>query len=97
MLYLTFDLGIQWIFGGGFELGATSMYDGEGIVSRSLDLKSPVIFVSMNYRFVHFLTSKVESLTFRSLSGLGFLPGREVKAAGVGNLGLQDRKSYFCA
>jgi hypothetical protein len=26
-------------------------------------------------------------------TALGFLPGKEVKKAGVGNLGLQDRKS----
>ena len=27
------------------------------------------------------------------LTALGFLPGKEVKEAGVGNLGLQDRES----
>ena len=26
------------------------------------------------------------------LNGFGFMPGKEIKAAGVGNLGLQDRK-----
>jgi len=27
-------------------------------------------------------------------SAFGFLPGKEVKEAGVGNLGLQDRRFY---
>ncbi|KAI0265669.1 carotenoid ester lipase precursor [Gloeopeniophorella convolvens] len=67
---------VVWIFGGGFELGGTATYDGGSIVSRSLDLKQPVIFVSMNYR----------------LSAFGFLPGKEVKKDGVGNLGLQDQR-----
>lgn len=35
---------------GGFENGDASAYNGTQIVSRSLSLKSPVIFVSFNYR-----------------------------------------------
>ncbi len=70
-------MNIQWIFGGGFELGSTTMYDGGLIVDRSQDLSLPVIYVSMNYR----------------LTGFGFLGGQEIKDAGVGNLGLQDRKA----
>ncbi|KIM43069.1 hypothetical protein M413DRAFT_26269 [Hebeloma cylindrosporum] len=67
---------VVWIFGGGFELGSPSMYDGGLIVSRSQALGSPVIYVSMNYR----------------LTGFGFLASKEVKDAGVGNLGLQDQR-----
>lgn len=67
---------VVWIFGGGFELGSTSMYDGAGVVAKSQSLGQPVVFVSMNYR----------------LSGLGFLASKEVRAAGVGNLGLQDQR-----
>ncbi|TFK60177.1 carotenoid ester lipase precursor [Pluteus cervinus] len=67
---------VAWIFGGGFELGSTSMYDGKIVVDRSISLGEPVIFVSMNYR----------------VSGFGFLAGKEVKEAGVGNLGLQDQR-----
>jgi carboxylesterase type B len=70
---------LVWIFGGGFELGGPSMYDGGVIVSRSIALGSPVIYVSMNYR----------------LTGFGFLASEEVKAAGVGNLGLQDQREAF--
>ncbi|KDR82547.1 hypothetical protein GALMADRAFT_57728 [Galerina marginata CBS 339.88] len=68
---------VVWIFGGGFLLGGTSMYDGSLIVSRSQALSQPVVYVSMNYR----------------LTGFGFLPGKEVKEAGVGNLGLQDQRA----
>ncbi|PFH47076.1 hypothetical protein AMATHDRAFT_153008 [Amanita thiersii Skay4041] len=68
---------LVWIFGGGFEIGSTSGYDGGPIVSRSMALGEPVIFVSMNYR----------------LSGLGFLAGKEIKEAGIGNLGLQDQRA----
>jgi hypothetical protein len=32
------------------------------------------------------------ALDFFALPALGFLPGKEVKDAKVGNLGLQDRK-----
>ncbi|KAG7088905.1 hypothetical protein E1B28_012850 [Marasmius oreades] len=67
---------VAWIFGGGFELGSPQMYDGTGIVERSISLGQPVIYVSMNYR----------------VTGFGFLAGKEVKAAGVGNLGLQDQR-----
>lgn len=68
---------VAWIFGGGFQLGSPSMYDGSSIVSRSVALGQPVIYVSMNYR----------------VSAFGFLAGKEVKDAKVGNLGLQDRTS----
>ncbi|KAJ7505885.1 Alpha/Beta hydrolase protein [Mycena galericulata] len=67
---------VAWIFGGGFELGSPSMYDGTTIVERSIAIGEPVIYVSMNYR----------------VSAFGFLASAEVKAAGVGNLGLQDQR-----
>ncbi|KAF6755849.1 carotenoid ester lipase [Ephemerocybe angulata] len=67
---------LVWIFGGGFELGSTSMYDGSAHVTKSQKMGQPVIFVSMNYR----------------LNGLGFLASKEVRAAGVGNLGLHDQR-----
>ncbi|KAK0185686.1 carotenoid ester lipase precursor [Armillaria mellea] len=67
---------VAWIFGGGFELGGTAMYDGTSIISRSIALNQPVIYVSMNYR----------------VSGFGFLASKEVKEAAVGNLGLHDQR-----
>ncbi|KAG6908771.1 hypothetical protein DXG01_003383 [Tephrocybe rancida] len=66
---------IVWIFGGGFEIGGTTTYDGASIVDRSIDIGAPAIYVSMNYRW-----------------RFGFLGGKEVKEAGVGNLGLQDQR-----
>ncbi|KAF9018555.1 alpha/beta-hydrolase [Hymenopellis radicata] len=51
-------------------------YNGSIIVDRSLDLGEPIIYVSFNYR----------------VSAWGFLASKEVKAAGVGNLGLQDQR-----
>nr|VWO95946.1 Carboxylic ester hydrolase (EC [Ganoderma boninense] len=54
---------VVWIYGG-------------VIVKRSIKLKEPVIYVSMNYR----------------VSAFGFLASQEVKDAGVGNLGLQDQR-----
>ncbi|KAI0694774.1 carotenoid ester lipase precursor [Earliella scabrosa] len=65
-----------WIFGGGFEIGSTNIYDGGSIVKRSIELGQPVVYVSMNYR----------------VSAYGFLASKEVKDAGVGNLGLQDQR-----
>ncbi|KAG6816185.1 hypothetical protein H0H87_008012 [Tephrocybe sp. NHM501043] len=64
------------IFGQDFPDSEDCQYDGTTIVSRSVDLKSPVIYVSMNYR----------------LSGFGFLASKEVGDAGVGNLGLHDQR-----
>uniref|UniRef100_A0A0W0FRH5 Carboxylesterase type B domain-containing protein n=1 Tax=Moniliophthora roreri TaxID=221103 RepID=A0A0W0FRH5_MONRR len=45
---------VAWIYGGGFELGSSQMYDGAGIVERSIQLGQPVIYVSMNYRVTGF-------------------------------------------
>ncbi|KAJ3486538.1 hypothetical protein NLI96_g4178 [Meripilus lineatus] len=67
---------VVWIFGGGFEIGGTNIYDGGVIVKRSIQLGEPVVYVSMNYR----------------VSAFGFLAGQQVKDAGVGNLGLQDQR-----
>ncbi|KAH8813521.1 carotenoid ester lipase precursor [Flagelloscypha sp. PMI_526] len=65
-----------WIFGGGFELGGVQYYPGGTIVDKSIDLGTPVVYVSFNYR----------------VSGFGFMPGKEIKDAGVGNLGLHDQR-----
>ncbi|KAH9068091.1 Alpha/Beta hydrolase protein [Lactarius deliciosus] len=51
-------------------------YDGSVIVKRSMVLKEPVAYVSLNYR----------------LAAFGFLASQEVKDAGVGNLGLHDQR-----
>ncbi|OSC99767.1 carotenoid ester lipase precursor [Trametes coccinea BRFM310] len=70
---------LVWIYGGGFQHGSNAMEPGEAVVARSLEIEHPVVYVAMNYR----------------LSAFGFLGGKEVKEAGVGNLGLQDQREAF--
>jgi carboxylesterase type B len=65
-----------WIFGGGFELGSTLMYDGASLVADSISDGQPIIFVAVNYR----------------VGGFGFLPGKEILADGSSNLGLLDQR-----
>lgn len=65
-----------WIFGGGFELGWNSMYDGAPWVADSVKQGKPIIFVSVNYR----------------VGGFGFLPGAEILADRSSNLGLLDQR-----
>ncbi|PIL29453.1 hypothetical protein GSI_08395 [Ganoderma sinense ZZ0214-1] len=67
---------IAWIFGGGFVLGSSELIPGDTIVAHSVEMGQPVIYAAMNYR----------------LGPFGFLGGKEVKEAGVGNLGLQDQR-----
>jgi acetylcholinesterase len=66
-------------------------------VSRSIQLGEPVIYVAANYRLNGALFNLLIFLApvnwlFLAHPGFGFLGGKEVKAAGVGNLGLQDRR-----
>jgi carboxylesterase type B len=65
-----------WIFGGGFQLGATNTYDATDLLRRGIDQKQPFIFVAVNYR----------------VAGFGFLPGAEILADGSANLGLLDQR-----
>ena len=37
---------------GGFEDGQTASYNGSVIVERALQLSQPVVYVSVNYRYV---------------------------------------------
>ena len=46
----------------------------------------------MNYRCVTRWGVFLPSHVLNRISGFGFLAGKEVKAAGVGNLGLHDRE-----
>ncbi|KIJ35193.1 hypothetical protein M422DRAFT_181074, partial [Sphaerobolus stellatus SS14] len=56
--------------------GDTSQNDGSTVVARSIALGEPVIYVSANYR----------------LSAYGFSASKEIKAAGLSNLGLRDQR-----
>ncbi|KLT38579.1 alpha/beta-hydrolase, partial [Cutaneotrichosporon oleaginosum] len=65
-----------WIYGGGFELGWSSMYDGGGLVQNAALNGKPYVFVAVNYR----------------VGAWGFMPGKEILADGAGNLGLLDQR-----
>ncbi|KAF1967848.1 alpha/beta-hydrolase [Bimuria novae-zelandiae CBS 107.79] len=65
-----------WIFGGGFELGSTQMYDGSSLVTSSILEGKPIVFVAVNYR----------------VGGFGFLAGKEILKDGSANLGLLDQR-----
>ncbi|EIW80165.1 sterol esterase [Coniophora puteana RWD-64-598 SS2] len=67
---------VVWIYGGAFETGDASAYNGVPVVQRSNALGSDVIYVSFNYR----------------VNAFGFLAGKEIKEAGVANLGLHDQR-----
>ena len=70
-------------------------YDGNAIVQKSVDIQSPVIYVSFNHRTNGKLISVFYPVAFRVLKfalGFGFLASQELTDAGVANLGLQDRK-----
>ncbi|VVT53807.1 uncharacterized protein SAPINGB_P003759 [Magnusiomyces paraingens] len=65
-----------WFFGGAFVFGTGNTYDGTRYVEASIDLKEPVIVVTMNHR----------------LAAWGFLGGKAVKNEGSGNVGLLDQR-----
>ncbi|KAK7414983.1 hypothetical protein QQX98_006216 [Neonectria punicea] len=67
---------LYWIFGGGFQLGWSSMYDGTSLVQYGVDINQPFIFVAVNYR----------------VAGFGFMPGKEIQEDGAGNIGLLDQR-----
>nr|CAA45958.1 triacylglycerol lipase [Limtongozyma cylindracea] len=65
-----------WIFGGGFELGGSSLFPGDQMVAKSVLMGKPVIHVSMNYR----------------VASWGFLAGPDIQNEGSGNAGLHDQR-----
>ena len=67
---------------------------GDALVRRSIELNQPVIFAAMNYRVNGENAVTTVSLTLVHCLSIvfGFLGGREVSEAGVGNLGLHDRE-----
>ncbi|KAM5544429.1 hypothetical protein V8D89_002089 [Ganoderma adspersum] len=67
------------IFAGGFSWGSNTQFHGEAVVRKSIDMGQPIIFAAINYR----------------LHALGFLGGKEVQDAGIGNLGLHDQREGF--
>ncbi|KAJ0159001.1 putative secreted lipase [Colletotrichum tanaceti] len=67
---------MYWIFGGGFELGSTSMYDGAGLVAEGASTGKPFVFVAVNYR----------------VGAWGFMPGKDLMDEGNSNAGLLDQR-----
>ncbi|KAI1816299.1 carboxylesterase [Poronia punctata] len=67
---------LYWIYGGGYQFGWSSMYDGTGLVNHGVRMGEPFIFVAVNYR----------------VAGFGFMPGKEVLEDGATNLGLRDQR-----
>ncbi|KAF4975144.1 hypothetical protein FZEAL_8021 [Fusarium zealandicum] len=65
-----------WIFGGGFQLGSSAMYDGTSLLSAAIDQQQPFVYVAVNYR----------------VAGFGFMPGAEILKDGSANLGLLDQR-----
>ncbi|KAI1262278.1 alpha/beta-hydrolase [Xylariaceae sp. FL1019] len=65
-----------WIFGGGFELGSPTMYNGADLILNGIAREQPFIYVAVNYR----------------VAGFGFLAGKEILAANASNLGLLDQR-----
>ncbi|KAJ2985861.1 hypothetical protein NUW54_g10005 [Trametes sanguinea] len=65
---------MMWIYGGGFQAGDASQYDGTGFAIAGINRGTPIIYVNFNYR----------------LGALGFPQGLEATSRGALNLGLKD-------
>ncbi|KAH9474384.1 Lipase 2 [Psilocybe cubensis] len=64
-----------WTYGGGFDAGEASIYNGSAIVAQSVARGTPLIYVNYNYR----------------LGPLGFPQGQEADDRGALNLALRDQ------
>ncbi|KIL66683.1 hypothetical protein M378DRAFT_374064 [Amanita muscaria Koide BX008] len=64
-----------WTYGGGFQSGASRLYNGSSIVAQSMARGTPIVFVNFNYR----------------LGPLGFPQGSEADQHHSLNLGLYDQ------
>ncbi|KAF9457905.1 esterase 1 [Collybia nuda] len=64
-----------WTYGGGFDAGVSSIYNGSAIVAQSVARGTPLIYVNFNYR----------------LGPLGFPQGQEAADRGALNLALKDQ------
>lgn len=65
-----------WYYGGAFVLGSAASYPGNRYIDHSVDMKQPVIFVSLGFRSGPY----------------GFLGGDATKAEGNTNAGLHDQR-----
>ncbi|KAF9055814.1 carotenoid ester lipase precursor [Panaeolus papilionaceus] len=69
---------VIYIYGAAFEAGDTQSYDemGTRIVERSIELGTPIIYVSMNYRS----------------SAFGFMAGDDIDIEALGDAGMVDQR-----
>lgn len=65
-----------WMFGGAFEVGWSSLFNGSSYVTDSIALNKPIVWVAVNYR----------------VAGFGLMPGKELLAEGSTNLALRDQR-----
>ncbi|PBK63745.1 esterase 1 [Armillaria solidipes] len=64
-----------WTFGGGFDSGSATTFNGSAIVAQSVIRGTPIIYVNFNYR----------------LGPLGFPQGAEAASRGILNLAIRDQ------
>ncbi|PPR05604.1 hypothetical protein CVT26_009125 [Gymnopilus dilepis] len=88
---------VVWIHGGAYQVGDTASYDSLGteLVERSIQLRKPIIYVSINYRSS--LVTWLQALSHVSFANssppaYGFLGGLQIFQEGNGNLGLRDQR-----
>lgn len=67
---------VVWYFGGAFELGWSSLFNGSSYVADSIAQNKPIVWVAVNYR----------------VAGFGLMPGKEILAEGSANLALRDQR-----
>lgn len=63
------------LFFGGFGFGSTAIYDASKLIQAGINAGKPIVYVAVNYR----------------LGAFGWLGGREIKEAGLANLGHYDQ------
>jgi carboxylesterase type B len=67
---------VFWIYGSAFQFRSTQAYDATELILSSVLQGKDIVYVAVNYR----------------VGGFGFLPGREILADGLSNLGLLDQR-----
>ncbi|KAJ7598757.1 sterol esterase [Mycena floridula] len=73
---------LVWLYGGAFEVGSNTDQSPLALIERSIAIDEPIMFVAANS-------------IIGSVVGLGWMGGREVKEAGISNLGLHDQRLAF--
>jgi carboxylesterase type B len=80
-----------YLFGGGFGQGSANDYKGQSLVNHSVELESPIIVVTVNYR-LGFFGFQGKSPTVFYLRKLNLAAGTDAIANNALNLGLHDQR-----